>query len=508
MTRIVKLYGVPGTGKTTALTAQALKSVDLYGPDRVMGITFTRTAANELKERIARARGLNPPPDGWARRKFFDSFLPWVGTIHSLSLKMTGGKVLKATDLADFVVSMGGRPSNGTDPEDPDGYTWAEPGRDEVEAALAVYAASRHRKVPIEVAHGLVPWDYRGPIVGPERCEYIARAYEDFKEQIQKIDFEDMLVMGREAMPPVEVVLADEVQDNSPLLWDCVDNWSRDRFTALAGDPYQAIYLFSGAEPRLFIDHPGSLKSLGDSRRLTAQSAARAQGILRSAGFADDGEWLGTWTGIGQGVETDGSEFWLARTGRLLGAVYDHLEEAGTPYGYVRGGGPLETKAADAFRSLVQLRQRGAIPAHAASVLAEQCQGYALPRGLKAQLARLAKSDPDHLVDADTFGSSLNAEYLGFKRGEYFERVMGVHGPGAFIHAPTTRVGTIHSAKGREADVVHLVTSWGTLPYRNATQQGAAGREAEACVAYVAVTRHRQMLRLVAGDSGYPYPDL
>src|SRR5262245_4727300 len=94
MPSLVKIYGPPGTGKTRALMGQMLKSIDLYGPDRVAALTFTRTAADELKQRFAEGRGLRPPPDGWARRKFFDNILPWVGTIHSLSLKMAGGKVL------------------------------------------------------------------------------------------------------------------------------------------------------------------------------------------------------------------------------------------------------------------------------------------------------------------------------------------------------------------------------------------------------------------------------
>lgn len=509
MDKVIKLYGVPGTGKTTTLTGQALRSVEMYGPERVMGITFTRTAADELKTRIAQGRGLKVPLDPWARKKLFDQTMPWVGTIHSLALKLSGGgSVLKAKDIGAFVTSMGGKPSNGAqDQDDLEGYAWAEPGRDEVEAALAVHAAARHRKIPIQAAWDLTPWDYRGPTVGPERCEYLAKEYEDYKRQTGKIDFEDMLERGRHEMPDVDIVLADEVQDNSPLLWDCVDSWSDNKYTALAGDPYQAIYLFSGANPDLFINHPGKMRSLGNSRRLTADAATRAQRILKSAGF-EEGEWLGSWTGVGQGVDTDGSEFWLARTGKLLQGVYRELEMAGTPYGYIRGGGPLETKAADAFRSLVQLRTRGAIPAHAASRLAEACQTYALPHGLKAGLARAAKAEPESMVPAETFGTPrLNADVLGFAKGEYFERVLGMHGILAFIQPPKTRVGTIHSAKGREADTVHLITSWATLPYRNATET-PAGRRAEACVAYVATTRHRKALRLTYGDSGAPYPGL
>src|SRR5262245_20330074 len=124
MPKTVKLYGPPGTGKTTRLTAQALRSVDMFGPDRVCAITFTRTAADELKTRIATARGLTPPPDGWARRKFFNNVLPWVGTIHSLALKLGGGKVLNKQELGAFVLSMGGRPTDVPDPSEVDAYTW------------------------------------------------------------------------------------------------------------------------------------------------------------------------------------------------------------------------------------------------------------------------------------------------------------------------------------------------------------------------------------------------
>jgi len=497
---VVKLYGPPGTGKTTRLTAQALRVVNEYGPDRLCAITFTRTAADELKERIATARGLKPPADGWARRKFFNNILPWVGTIHSLALKMTGGKVMDSDDLKAFVLSLGGTPTR-HDMDELEGYTWAEPGRDEVEAALAVHSAARHRMIPIEQAYLVVPWDPRGPVVSVERCEHIAQAYTDFKVQIGRIDFEDMLEAGLFETPPVDVVLADEVQDNSPLLWRAVDAWSVGRLTALAGDPYQAIYLFSGAAPELFINHPGVLRPLGDSRRLTAHAAERAQSILYSAGYRDE-EWLGTWTGTGSGEVTDGTEFWLARTARLLRPVYEQLEEAGVPYGNVRGGGPLERKAAHAFRALVQLRQRGAISALAMAGLIDQLSG--LPRGLKAESARLARQAPEHMVEAHILGRDLRAEALGLPHGEYYERVLAQHGLQAFVQPPLVRVGTIHAAKGREADTVHLVDSWGTLPYRNLlTPEGA---RAEACVAYVGTTRHRRLLEFVPGQEGTPYP--
>lgn len=506
--RIVKLYGPPGTGKTTVLNAQAQKSIDEYGPDRVAALTFTRAAADELKTRIMAGRGVSLPTEQYRRRKILEQQLPFVGTIHSLALKMAGGHVLSAENLRDFITSQGGV-SNGLSDE-LDSYVWAEPGKDEVAAALAVWAAARHRLIPLEAAYAAMPWGYQGPPVTLERAAGIVAAYEDHKQQMDRIDFEDMLERGLTVAPPVDVVLADEVQDNSPLLWKVVDHWSRGRLCALAGDPWQAIYLFSGAQPELFVDHPGTLRSLGNSRRLTERAAGFAQHLLFAAGYSDEG-WLETWTGVGTGDETDGSTFYLARTGRLLVPIYRDLEVRGVPYGYVRGGGPLETRAADGFRTLIQLRDKGAAEAWAVHKLAEACGPHRLPFGEKARLKALATHAPQELISAEEimrrWASGLDGELLGIKNAAYFRKVHALHGVAAFLHPPKTRVGTIHAAKGREADTVHLVTSWATLPYRSLNET-REGRRAEACVAYVAATRHRSRLIREHSNEGSPYPDL
>lgn len=506
---ISKIYGPPGTGKTRALTARLERAVSVFGPDRVMATTFTRAGADELRARIAQVYGWTLPPDPYRRRDFLSARLPWIGTTHSLALKLTGGTLLKGTELREFSASQGGR-GNGLDPEDMDSYAWAEPGKDAVEAALAIHAAARHRMISIEAAHRLMPWGYQGPVVTPERAQVIANAYEDYKQQKHRIDFEDMLTQALTAdRPPIDVVLADEVQDNSPLLWAVLNAWSEARRTVLAGDPYQALYLWSGAEPDLFINHAGSLLHLGDSHRLTQHASDRAQSVLRNGGYTE-GEWLGTWTGKGAGEATDGSEFYLARTARLLSPIYHELEDTGTPYGYMRGGGPLDTRAADAFRSLHQLHQRGAIPVTAAAAIAAAAgKGY-LPRGEATQLKRLADEDPMLPFSPsqlrERWGTDPTARGLGINHAEYFERVLSRHGIRAFVQPPLVRVGTIHSAKGREADTVYLIESWATLPYRNATET-MEGKRAEACVAYVGMTRHRVRLHLVPGMDGNAYPN-
>ena len=507
MTDVRKLYGPPGTGKTETLTGLAAKAARAFGPERIAAVTFTRTAASELRERIVAALGLIPPSDARGRARFMQQTLPYVGTIHSIALKLCGTqKVLQARDLTRFVHDMGGQPSSEyPDAEYAEGYQWAEPGRDEVEAALAVHAMARHRMIELAQAYEETQWGYQGPTVSPTQVMHLVRAYEDFKRDLRKLDFEDMLEQGMHYELPVDCLLGDEVQDNSPLLWTVLDRWSAERLVALAGDPYQALYIWSGADPSLFINHTGLLHRLGDSHRLTDAAAARALRTLRHGGYEED-EWLGSWGGVGSGESRDGSEFWLARTGRLLQPVRRDLEDAGTPYANMRGGGPLATKEADAFRVLLRLRTRGSTDATGLAHLA--ANNDLVSKAAATRLKNLARADPREEMDQPTaeaqLGIGLGALSGGFKYGPYYERVLKLHGAPAFRDRPRTLVGTIHSAKGREADRVHLVESWGTLPAR--ALEEPRGRRAEACVAYVALTRHRSQLQLEPADEGMSYP--
>ena len=92
--------------------------------------------------------------------------------------------------------------------------------------------------------------------VDAERLGHLAARYEQWKRERSYVDFEDLLGLGAERKLPVDVLLCDEVQDQSPLMWRTLDAWAREpQLTVFAGDPYQSLYSFVGANPDLFWLH-------------------------------------------------------------------------------------------------------------------------------------------------------------------------------------------------------------------------------------------------------------
>ena len=77
-----RLFGPPGTGKTTTLLNLVDKALaEGTPPHKIAFFAFTRKAASEAKERASVRFGLDPKAD-----------LPYFRTIHSLAFFLTGLK--------------------------------------------------------------------------------------------------------------------------------------------------------------------------------------------------------------------------------------------------------------------------------------------------------------------------------------------------------------------------------------------------------------------------------
>ena len=75
-----RIFGPPGTGKTTTLLNMVDKALEAGTPPQSIGfLAFTRKAANEAKERAAARFRLDPQKD-----------LQYFRTLHSFALSLSG----------------------------------------------------------------------------------------------------------------------------------------------------------------------------------------------------------------------------------------------------------------------------------------------------------------------------------------------------------------------------------------------------------------------------------
>jgi DNA helicase-2/ATP-dependent DNA helicase PcrA len=501
------LYGPPGSGKTRKLTGIADSVVRERGAGALGAVTFTRTAAFELKQRLA-------PLVGAERHPNLDLVFPSVGTIHSLCYRLIGRpKVITNRQKQEWAASVGDRDSVFKGPERVDWLDTYDVGGERFEqgdasATLHIVSAARQQLLPLEDAWRL--YAARNPMLPSlEAVRKLADSYAGYKHEEQVIDFEDMLEEGARERLNVEYLLVDEAQDNSALLWHVIESWRQHiPYVIAAGDPWQAIFLFNGANPELFRRQPGGWQTIDDSHRLLPESAHMALEVLKRGGYADD-PLLGTWKGVGSGATSDGTSLYLARTGVLVEGLAESLIRLGKPFAYLSGRqGPLGSGPTAAWRAAHELQNEGSASAQSVLAFVKGLQKGTLDRKDQHWIEVVAREQPERRVTPDELPWSGALELLQRRlpNHTYYARVVQGYGYGALVMPPANRVGTIHSAKGREADHVYLDRNWGLLPGR-AMLDGDLG---EVCVAYVGISRHRCSLTLVdspgARGINYPFP--
>lgn len=504
MSKLLNVQGGPGTGKTTHLIGLYTKACEMagVGPERTLAVTFTRAASDELRQRCAQALGIDGQP--WVLRRR----LPFVGTIHSLCLRLSGLDHDKLVNK-QALVAFDSRLKDFKVPDLEEMETWAYdvPNFDaeDIEAALYLRAAALHRMIPYEDTWDLLPEELASRL-SPPTVFHLIQKYEDWKREVGRFDFEDLLLMGQVLKPPVKVVLADECQDNSPLLWSVVNSWGNQPTVAsfiCAGDAWQALYSFAGGDPSLFSDREGAWQVIKQTHRFNNESADYARKILRPVFGRDTNfELLSDWEGVGPTGE-DPSQFWLARTNALVQAKAAQLQDAGVPYLSMRGRSPLQSKAAEAYKAILRTEEGNMLSKEDLLNISGEAPN-------KAASERFIRSLPHGYYGFGTLtaatGLSPQAIKAQLRNVDYFSRIVHRFGADGILKQPNLRIGTIHSAKGKEAGSVVVCSNWATRPARDLASYG--GRRAEACAAYVASSRHKYSLRFdpMSDERGGPYP--
>lgn len=246
-----------GSGKTKTLTHR-IANLIAHGvmPSRILAVTFTNKAANEMRERLWHLTseimdGKNPskqvsntPPR---------SFMPFMGTFHSIAVR-----VLR--EEADVL----GLDHNFTIYDADDQISLIRRVMKELKLNdnKNLKPKSVHSVISNEKNQGNGPEDYAARAIYPNQ-KHIAKIFEKYekeKSRASALDFDDLLLKELELFrkyPEVrkkwqhrfEHILIDEYQDTNSVQYNIVKLLVNDKHNiCVVGDDWQSIYSWRGAD--------------------------------------------------------------------------------------------------------------------------------------------------------------------------------------------------------------------------------------------------------------------
>jgi DNA helicase-2/ATP-dependent DNA helicase PcrA len=500
-----RIFGPPGTGKTTTLLNMVDDALEKgTHPHRIAFLAFTRKAANEAKERAAARFGLDPKKD-----------LIYFRTLHSLALTSTDIRPeqvmqpLHYKELGNAIgVSLVGAKHDQF--EDVPSMTTAN------DPVLGLINLARLRQVPLREQYNESNIDQDWNTVS-----YVDKCLREYKDKMGLYDFTDMLQafvdQSEKYCPEFDLCFLDEAQDLSNLQWDIADILdAHSKRMYAAGDDDQAIYRWAGANVDRFINLPGGSETLSQSYRVPSEVHKIAEGVVRRIARRfpkkyNPREESGRVARINtiQSLDmTQGSWLILSQAGYQLTPVANDLKSNGYLFTY-RGHRSISEKISDAVNGWEQLRKGKEVTGEVVrKIYSFMSIGNRVKRGFK-KLPGVEDQDMVNMQDlivnhgllADTnmiWSEAMDKlpetdrAYITalLRRGEKFNGI------------PRITASTIHGSKGGEADNVVLFTDLSPA----ADEQMRINPDDMHRVFYVGVTRTKQNLFIVdAEDTSRSY---
>lgn len=482
MTKELRVLGPPGTGKTTRIKRDVEAAVSRYGRERVLVASYSRAAARELV-----GRDLGVPDEH-------------VGTLHALCYRALDRPVIAETRLKDWNEQAGRYVIAG---KEDDGALLVRPGEETGDTLLAAYNRLRAQLRPRD------RW--------PTEVTAFARKWEGWKDNHGYLDFADLISHGLSDMPEppgnYDAGFFDEAQDFSAAETALIRQWGQHmRSFVQVGDDDQAIYSFRGASPDGLLSPlpPENVRVLSQSYRVPRAVHGWATRWIRRVRRRNekayeprdtDGQVQRIATSLRESeallrhmrpsLEAGKTVMVLASCAYMVAPFMATCQDAGVPYHnpYKRGDedgsrwNPLTPArgVGMAQRLLAYLRPDAGVWGDESREWTVQdlrqwtellkAQGV-FRRGGKAAMERLTGTGAvplDELVqwfedDALANAYLLDLEWLerhiaSSKRGRALTFALTVarrQGAATLREEPRLIVGTGHSVKGGEADVVYM----------------------------------------------------
>jgi DNA helicase-2/ATP-dependent DNA helicase PcrA len=486
---ITKVFGPPGSGKTTFLLGVVEKELeDGVHPSKIGYFAFTKKAASEAKDRGARRfPALNPDFD-----------FPWFRTLHSLAYRCLG---IGTKDMMT--------PANYRE--------FAKEARIalEVESGEEEFMVKTDNPILNEIniarIRGMdLKTHYNRSNLNIEwyHFEYVERAYRHYKETRGLLDFTDLLehiVMDPDRLPTLDVLIIDEAQDLSRLQWRLVEQLAlRSQRCFLAGDDDQAVYVWAGADVYSFLNMEGQIKILEQSYRVPKKVHALADEVVHRIRHRQPKHWrpreetgeVQFYSDFHHVDISHGDWMILASTNYLLTEMHDWIKSQGLLFER-HGQRSIPESALLAVIGWERLRKGDAVSFSIVKHIYKYLDSNFVKHGYKQlktaddtidYTMEMLKTDHGLLTDA-VWHEALTK--ISEERRDYMRSILrrGVRLTG---HVPI-KLSTIHGAKGGEADNVLLLTDLST----RFAQEYEKDADAVNRLFYVGITRAKKSLHIV-----------